>query len=484
MNNQFVTWVSPLDLKEGGAAQLLYSKPENYQTVKENIEKMGILTPLHVVGNVVVSGNLRLQIAKELGHNEVPVLFVSPQDISDDFLAISYGQQREKKYSEILKEYEILEREFPLRKGTRTDLNPKMKENAEKRKSIKISKSKLSKLRRIKKNGKEIYGSNSNDYKKMWEKLDNGKVSLDRLCSELKRKMALKENELVIPHKVEVNTPNAKIFNKSCSDMSEIKDKSIACIITSPPYFQMRDYGTGKDQRGMENDITSYIKGLINDFKDCYRVLNEKGSLWVNVNEPATEGQYNVIPHRFAIEMIKEGWILNDELIWAKNNPVYTQARRSIRSHEYFFHFVKSKNYYYDISWLTELTDSDNRVSFGTSKQLANLNSTMDFRGSMIRTNANNMDFLRKSCKKIGFNLTHSAGFPISIPLIAILTTSKIGDTILDLFSGTATSGEAALATKRKYVGYEIKSEFIKASEVRLSPYIKDFENSKLKQVA
>jgi len=170
--------------------------------------------------------------------------------------------------------------------------------------------------------------------------------------------------------------------------------------------------------------------------------------------------------------MRKEGWILNDEFIWIKNNPNFTQAKRAVRSHEYIFHFVKSKSYHYDISWLNELNDPKNLISFGTCAKVSNLISAMDFRGNIIRTNCNNMNELRKACKEQGFNLTHNAAFPITIPLIAILTTSKVGDTILDVYAGTSTTGEAALATKRKYVGYEIKPEFVMSSAVRLKPYL------------
>ena len=70
--------------------------------------------------------------------------------------------------------------------------------------------------------------------------------------------------------------------------------------------------------------------------------------------------------------------------------------------------------------------------------------------------------------------MTNNAAFPINIPLIAILTSSKVGDTILDIYSGTSTTGEAALATKREYVGYEIKPEFVMASKVRLENYLID----------
>jgi DNA modification methylase len=172
--------------------------------------------------------------------------------------------------------------------------------------------------------------------------------------------------------------------------------------------------------------------------------------------------------------MMKNGWIFNDEIIWVKNNPIFTQAKRTIRSHEYIFHFVKCENYHYDLTWMSELSDPSNQISLGTSGKISNLMSAMDFRGNIVRTGGNNMSDLRKSCKKQGFNLTHSAAFPITIPLISVLTTSKVGDTVLDIYSGTATTGEAALATNRKYIGYEIKPEYIMGSVVRLQDYTTD----------
>lgn len=469
---QVITWVSPSELKEGKAALNLYSNPENYETIKENISQVGILTPLHVVGDVVVSGNLRLRIAKELDFDVVPVLYVEPKEkISDELLAVSYGQQREKKYSELLKEYEILEAAYPVGKGRRTDLNPEAKKNKEKREALIPSKDKVNKLKGIKKLAHELFGEDSEGYKKVWREVDEEKASLSRIYKGLKREKAIRENNLVLPENFELNTENAKVFNKSCANMAEIEDKSIACIITSPPYFQMRDYGTGITQRGLEKDINDFIKGLIDDFKDCHRVLKDDGSLWVNLGEAVLDGQYNAIPHRFVLAMMEEGWIFNDELIWVKNNPVFTQAKRGVRSHEYIFHFVKNKNYYYENSWVADLTDPSNLISLGTSGKISNLVSALDFRGNIIRTNSNNMDDLRNACKERGFYLTHNAAFPITIPLISILTTSKVGDTILDIYSGTGTTGEAALSTQRKYVGYEIKPEFVLASEVRLEKY-------------
>lgn len=485
MTQELVTWVNPNDLKEGRASSELYSTPENYQSIKDNILQVGILTPLHVIDDVVVSGNLRLRIAKELNFDLVPVLYVEQKEnMSDELLAVSYGQQRQKKYSELLKEYEILEAAYPVGKGKRTDLNPELKKNIEKRNQLNLSKDKVAKLKSIKALSKELYGVDANEYEQIWKEVDKEKASLNRILKSLKREQALKANKTVLPEHFNLNLQNAKVFNKSCSDMSEIEDKSIACIITSPPYFQMRDYGTGKSQRGLEDNVGEFLKGLVSDFNDCRRVLSDEGSLWVNLGEAAIDGQYNAIPHRFVLAMMDAGWIFNDEWIWVKNNPVFTQAKRAVRSHEYIFHFVKSRDFYYDISWLNGVTDQSNLISLGTSGKISNLMSSLDFRESILRTNSNNMDDLRKSCRGEGFHLTHNAAFPITVPLITILSSSKVDDTILDIYSGTGTSGEAALATKRKYIGYEIKSEFIKATEVRLSLCAKELEKEKFEQAA
>ena len=90
------------------------------------------------------------------------------------------------------------------------------------------------------------------------------------------------------------------------------------------------------------------------------------------------------------------------------------------------------------------------------------------------------MDELRKGCEKQGFHLTHTAGFPLSVPLIAVMLTTRPGDLVLDVFSGTATTGEVALELGRRYVGYEINPEYIKGSIVRLGNFIKpeDVEDS------
>ncbi len=118
-----------------------------------------------------------------------------------------------------------------------------------------------------------------------------------------------------------------------------------------------------------------------------------------------------------------------------------------------------------------DTNDNENNFSVGTRKVVAAIKSSVDFRANIINEHANNMDKLRNECEKEGFFVTHQAGFPITLPLISILTTSREGDTVLDMYSGTGSTGEAALKLGRKYIGYEIKNEFALSSLVRLKEY-------------
>jgi DNA modification methylase len=477
MKNKIIN-VDPTTLIENQVVTEIYPVTENYQSILENIKAMGVLEPLLVdEHNVVISGNLRRQIAIELGITSVPVIVCDNGGLDTDALklkAVSHAQQRIKTYSQLLKEYEILNELYPVKKGERTDLDPAKKSKKEKRDSLNISKAKLGMLKSIKELATELYSEDTAEYKNVWNEVDAQKASLNRIVKGLKRTKIERANNDFIPSSYEVIAERIKIYNKSCEQMLEIVNGEIACIITSPPYFQMRDYGTGIDQRGLEKDVDSFIKGLVSDFRDCKRVLADDGSLWVNLGEAVLDGQYNAIPHKFVIAMMEDGWAFNDEVIWIKNNPIFTQAKRSVRAHEYIFHFVKSSNYKYDISWLSNLTDPDNLITMGTSGKIYNLLSTVDFRDNVLKTNGNNMDTLRKKCVEQGFHLTHNAAFPLSVPLILLLTTTKPGDTVLDIYSGTATAGEAAAMTGRKYIGYEIKPEYIMASEVRLAEYLEN----------
>jgi len=113
----------------------MYQTPENYNNIKRSIENEGIIEPLLVNENTkeIISGNLRYQVAKDLGIEEVPVLFQEIDQEEMDIKSISTNQQRKKSYTEILKEIQFFEEYYKVKKGQRTDLNKEYKEIKEKK---------------------------------------------------------------------------------------------------------------------------------------------------------------------------------------------------------------------------------------------------------------------------------------------------------------------------------------------------------------
>ena len=457
----------------------IYNIPENYEMIKENIKRMGLITPLivDVKSNEIISGNIRHQIALELGIQEVPVIYQEVNEDNKKALTLSSNIFRQKSSLEILREIEYFDEYFVVKKGMRTDLDPELKEMKTKRdKSLKgISKDKQNKLKAINKMARELYGEESEEYKAIFNSLDNGSSSLFSVFKTLNNKSKVDKNKLIVPEKYDFLSDKASIFCKDSSIMSEIENNSIQTICISPPYFQQRDYNTGSQQLGHEDTSNKFIDNLAKHFTEIYRVLKPEGSLFVNLNDSCIGGAYQAIPQKFVLKMIELGFIFVDEFVWVKNNPSYSTGNRSVRNHEPIFHFVKSKKYDYYIDWMDELVDEKNAISYGTNAKHPKLFSGLDYIiNGVIRGNASTTKELRKEFANQGFHLTHSATFPLSIPAICILTTSKPGDIVLDSFNGTGTTGEAAIVLGRKYYGYETNPEYVMASEVRLQPYFNE----------
>ncbi len=477
--NNTIVMVATNQLTFNQAVLDIYSTPENYDAIKENIQEVGVIQPLLVNKSdmQVISGNLRLKIAIELGFEEVPVIFHNLSKNEMKKIAVSSNQQREKSALDKFREIQFINKVFSISQGSRTDLNPQLKEESEIRENMCASitdyeKNQFSKLEKL---GKDLFGDNhiqkiENELKEIGR--SKSKKSLNSIVTRLEKEHKRKVNQTVIPETFEINEDGFQVFNQSCENMSQLEDKSVASIVTSPPYFAMRNYGNGENELGLEKDREDYINNLINIFNECHRVLKDDGSLVVNINEKVENGAYQGVVHEFVYKMIKTGWRLNDEIIWLKNNPVYTGGKRTVRSHEYIFHFVKSNStdFYYDESLVEKFYDEDKSYIYGDGKKLPKFLSGMDFtKGARIKTNVANTKELSNQCEKEGFHLTHSATFPVQVPGLLVLLTSRPGDLVLDPFNGTGVTGEVCKAMGRRYVGYDLNPEFIMATQVRMN---------------
>lgn len=469
-----VSVVAPQMLKKNSTTHSMYVVPVNYEEIRDNIGEFGFLTPLLVNYDYeIISGNLRHQIALDLGLEEVPVVFIDVPEELKSVVSVSTNKFRVKSMIEIASEVRFYEEFYAVGRGQRTDLNSQMRVvREEKDNALKaIGQYKVNKIKSIEKKVIQLHGNDIEKINKEFSKIDRNEITLNELDKRLERELLKKCNEVVVPKKYDFITEKVKIFNSSCEDMFHLEDKSVQLIVCSPPYFQARVYNNGEYELGREKTPEEFIKNLVNLFEDTKRVLKDEGSLYVNINDTCRDGEYQAVPQRFVVEMINRGWILNDEIIWTKTNPKYTKEKRSVRSHEYIFHFVKSKNFYFDDTWLEGLKDESNSFSYGTNNLFPKLISGMDFRDGMVKTNAATTQFLRKKCEEKGFYLNHTAVFPEVIPMIPILSTTRPGDLVLDLFNGTGTTGEVSMKLDRKYVGYEYNPEYVMASEIRLSEY-------------
>lgn len=471
---QNVSVVNPQKLKVNLTTQSLYVIPSNYEEILNNIREFGILTPLLVNKDYeVISGNVRLKIAIDLKLKEVPVVFTDTPKEMVDILAVSSNKFRSKSIVDIASEIRFYDEYYSVGRGKRTDLNPQMKVVKGEKDSAyqSIGQYKINKIKSIEKKVIQLHGNNIEMLNKELSKIDNEETTLNELEKKLDRELLKKNNNVVVPTQYEFITEKVKIYNSSCGDLYHLENESIQTVITSPPFFHMRDYGTGKNQLGLEKDVVEFINNLCDLFEDTKRVLKNEGSLFVNINDCVIEGQYQTVPELFLIEMIKRGWRYADQYLWLKTNTQFTHGKRSVRNFEPIFHFVKSVEYFFNNTWLSEFIDENNEISMGTKMKYPKLVSGLDFRENILKSASSNTLKLRNKCLKTGFLMEHSATFPLCLPLIFVLSTSKPGDIILDMFNGTASTGEVSVLTNRRYVGYELNPQFVMASQMRLSEY-------------
>ena len=471
----YVEHVKPESIFRNEELGKVYNLPENYQAIKENIKEMGIITPLIVNSNnmVIVSGNLRHAICIELSIPLIPVYFV---DIQDDLqlVSLSSNLHREKTTMEKYNEMKLYKTLFGIRKGHRTDLNPELQKLKEERDVIlsSISKDTRNKLNSIATTYEGIYGNSCEELEKVFSNIDKGIITLNKAYTKANH-LKVKSNCNQELSGGDYVTATSTIYNKSSEVLIELEDGTISVVCSSPPYWDMKMYQLDSNQLGQEPTVEEYINNLKKHYLEVYRVLKKDGSVWVNINDCCKDGEYQLVPQRFVLMMKSIGFILNDEFQWLKQNPRPTGGKRSIRRHEPIFHFVKSKDFYYNEEWLKDCEDLNNSFSIGTTKVCPKLTSSLDFFGGVLKTGVASTRELKKKCESRGVALDHQATFPIDVPMICLKLTSKPYDKILDIFNGTAMTGLAVmeLGDGREYIGYEPSPEYMLASEIRLSEY-------------
>lgn len=152
--------------------------------------------------------------------------------------------------------------------------------------------------------------------------------------------------------------------------MNTMEEKTIDLIVTSPPYFQLRDYGAD-GQIGNEENVDDYIASMIRWANACRRVLKDSGSLFLNIGDKYANKGLMMIPERLTIAMISNGWVLRNKIVWYKPNHMPSSVKdRFCATWEPVYFFTKdsgkywSHSYYCNLDTLRETPTTESKIPF------------------------------------------------------------------------------------------------------------------------
>jgi len=300
---------------------------------------------------------------------------------------------------------------------------------------------------------------------------------------------------------------HGNVFDK----VKELNDNSIDCVVTSPPYWGLRDYGvTG--QLGLESTYQEHIKNIVELFRAMKPKLKDSATIWLNYGDSYSSGKrtsttnqtlrgnknYGVtrtpvqegikekdlimIPNRIAIALQDDGWYIRSEIIWHKPNPMPESVRdRPTNCHEKIWLITKSKKYYYDADVIREPTteatkqrmksgwNGNQKRNYASGEEQNHLSNY--FGSDKAKENAlkgrnkrNVWTITTKPCKE-----AHFATFPKDLIEPCIKAGCPEGGIVLDPFGGSGTTGIVASQNNRNAILIELNKDYIDIANKRIN---------------
>lgn len=300
----------------------------------------------------------------------------------------------------------------------------------------------------------------------------------------------------------------------AAATLAQLPAASVDCIVTSPPYFQLRDYDV-EGQLGLEESPAAFVAALVDVFREARRVLADDGTLWLNLGDtyaskargsdagwgksrltnPGTvqkmqaaalrktgerhRGKHAGIaeknlfgmPWRTALALQDDGWILRSDIIWAKPNAMPESVRdRPSSQHEHVFMFAKQRRYWFNRDAIAEPAagrPSGNHEATAAAYAEATGRTTYGGNpGSTLHTTSSETRSPRDVwlIPTQPFSEAHYAVMAPEVARRCIIAGCRPGGTVLDPFSGTATTGMVATESGRRYVGIDLDADSLDLS--------------------
>jgi len=252
-----------------------------------------------------------------------------------------------------------------------------------------------------------------------------------------------------------------------------LRDGCVDCVVTSPPYYGLRDYGIS-NQLGLEPTPEAYVANLVAVFREVRRVLKPSGTVWLNLGDSYATKDLLGIPWRVAFALQADGWYLRSDIIWSKPNPMPESVTdRPTKAHEYMFLLAKQERYFYDAQSVKEQSVDPESLN---GRHPRNAHKFMKFdpdgkartRGGFDDIPAGKLYPLRnrRSVWTITTrpnSLTHFAMMPERLAHLCILAGCPLGGLVLDPFVGSGTVVAVAQRTGRHGVGLDLRYQDLAA---------------------
>jgi DNA modification methylase len=288
--------------------------------------------------------------------------------------------------------------------------------------------------------------------------------------------------------------------------LAELPDESVHCVVTSPPYWGLRDYGQ-PGQIGLEATPEAFVSRMVEVFREVRRVLRSDGTCWLNLGDSyamSTKGssgkgerqQRNVgtlledrswsipaglkpkdligIPWRVALALQADGWWLRSEIIWHKPNPMPESVTdRPTKAHEQIFLLTKSERYWYDAEAIKEPDKGQPSGNGFAGRQGGSerVGPLLGGNGSAERFEPGGGRNARSvwTIATAPFAEAHFATFPPELPAKCIKAGCPPGGTVLDPFGGAGTTGLVADRLQRNAILVELNPEYAAMAEKRIA---------------
>ena len=304
---------------------------------------------------------------------------------------------------------------------------------------------------------------------------------------------------------------NWKLLIGDCRDrLADLPEGSVQTCITSPPYWGLRDYGVD-GQMGLEETPDDFLSAMVEVFRSVWRVLRDDGTLWVNMGDSYANtnglsgtpadidhggtsfrgGRYEKqpcvgiplglkqkdlcgMPWRLAFALQSDGWYLRSDIIWSKPNPMPESVTdRPAKAHEYIFLLTKRPRYFYDADAIREPVKHPNvlhKSTHTTPAQVAAHFGNPPTNLERCGTDANGRN--KRTVWEIPtqpYSEAHFATFPEALVVPCVLAGSREGDTVLDPFAGSGTTGKVSVELGREFIGVELNPEYADLAAKRIT---------------